>query len=242
MTRTYSKKLREKILHPKYAGKVTQVQDGERLVIGEEGSVEGGNAIRLFLLVSESDGLILNAKYQLFGGPALLGAAEVLCELLIHKNYDQARRITADLIDTTVREKTDESAFPTDSHTQINYLLDALDRAIADCTGIPLPSGYTATPVDLSALEVGEYVDWQALTHDERLALINDIIARTVLPYIQLDEGGVEVISLTELDLLIKYSGSCTTCYSSTTSTLSAIQQILRAKVHPSLTVTPVLT
>lgn len=238
---TYTKKLREKILNPRHAGSFSESLENQRLVIGEEGCIEEGFAFKLFLLVSEIDGQILKARYKIFGNSALVGAAEILSELLLHKNYDQARRISVDLIDTSVREKTDESAFPAECYSELNLLLSALDKAISNCEGIPLPSGYVATPVDLSAFEVGEYPDWESLSHQSRLALVNDVLLHTVMPYIALDEGGVEVVELIDTHLHIKYSGSCTTCHSSTTSTLNAIQQILRAKVQPSITLSVIL-
>ncbi len=46
---------------------------------------------------------------------------------------------------------------------------------------------------------------------------------------------------INEKEVLISYEGSCTTCHSSTGSTLSAIQQILKSRVHPTLFVTPQL-
>ena len=59
-------------------------------------------------------------------------------------------------------------------------------------------------------------------------------------PYIALDAGGVEVINLLEdKEVIIAYQGSCTSCYSAIGTTLSYIQQVLRAKVHPSLVVVP---
>lgn len=59
-------------------------------------------------------------------------------------------------------------------------------------------------------------------------------------PYIALDAGGIEVINLIEdKQVIIAYQGSCTSCYSSIGTTLSYIQQTLRAKVHPDLVVIP---
>lgn len=227
----YSKKLKEKILKPLAAGTV-KPQEGLRLVTGEEGSVEDGNYVKLWLLVDESDGKIADAKFQIFGETLLIGAAEILCELLLRKNYDQAKRITRDLIDTN-------GPFPERAYTYIDLALSALDEAIHGCEDIPLEEGYTATPVDLSALETGDYPDWNALSEKERIATIQLVIDTVIKPYIELDEGGVEIKELKHLNLLIKYQGSCTTCYSATGSTLSAIQQILRAKVHPDIVVTP---
>lgn len=234
----YSRKLKEKILKPTAGGTLSRVE-GMRIATGEEGSVEEGCYVKLWLLVDESDGKIADAKFQVFGETALIGAAEIVCELLLRKNYDQARRITADLIDTNVRDKGDVAAFPEEAYTVLNRVLCALDEAVHHCEDIPLEEGYTATPVDLSALEAGDYPDWKALSDKERLATIQHIIEIHIKPYIELDEGGIEIKELKDLNLFIKYQGSCTTCYSATGSTLSAIQQILRAKVHPELVVTP---
>jgi NifU-like protein len=73
--------------------------------------------------------------------------------------------------------------------------------------------------------------------------LLEEIIARDIRPYIELDAGGIQVIDLTtENEVLIAYQGSCTSCFSATGTTLSYIQQVLRAKVHPSLVVVPDLS
>ena len=64
-----------------------------------------------------------------------------------------------------------------------------------------------------------------------------------VQPYIELDAGGIEVPELKNgQEVVIAYQGACTTCPSSTGATLNAIQEILRARVHPSLTVKPDLS
>ena len=122
----------------------------------------------------------------------------------------------------------------------LSSVLDALDKIIAKAFDIPLPEEYVATPVDLGHLSVGEYPDWASFSHGERLATIKAVIESDVQPYVALDEGSVIVKELKgELEVIITYAGSCTTCYSATGSTLSAIQGVLRAKVHPAISVTP---
>jgi NifU-like protein len=55
-----------------------------------------------------------------------------------------------------------------------------------------------------------------------------------------LDAGGVTVVNLiNDKELLISYQGACTSCYSSIGATLSYIQQVIRAKIHPDITVVP---
>ncbi|HSX04708.1 MAG TPA: NifU family protein, partial [Rhabdochlamydiaceae bacterium] len=73
----------------------------------------------------------------------------------------------------------------------------------------------------------------------QKLSVIKEVVAKEIQPYIELDAGGVEVLKIENNQVHIAYSGSCTSCYSATGATLEAIQQLLRAKVYPELTVIP---
>ncbi len=76
--------------------------------------------------------------------------------------------------------------------------------------------------------------------HEQKLAVIEKVLDEDVRPYIELDEGGIEVQALIhDKELIIGYTGNCTSCYSSIGSTLSTIQQIVQSKVHPDLKVVP---
>lgn len=241
----YSKKLASKIESMRQSGLFTN-EEAEarqvRLATGEEGTVLQGNAIRFYLLVDKDDGTILDARYQAYGQSALIGAAEALSALVIGKNYDQARRIHADLIDKEFRDKDAVPAFPQEAHPHINLVIDALDKACDSCTDLPLPDLYVAPPVpkDIGEVLEGGYPGWDELPLKKKLAVIEDVLDREIRPYIALDAGGVEVINLiNNREVVITYSGSCTSCYSSVGTTLSYVQQMLRAKVHPEIVVTP---
>jgi NifU-like protein len=197
----------------------------------------------LYLLVDEADGIIADAKFEAFGPTALIGAAEVACELLIRKNYDQAKRLSADLIDRQVRDKNEENAFPNDVSVYLNLVLLAIEEAVKQCMDIPLSDVYVASPIISPNESNGGYPGWKELSQKQKLALIEEVIANDIRPYIELDAGGVQVVDLIDdRELIIVYQGSCTTCYSATGSTLTAIQQILRGKISPDLIVTPRLT
>lgn len=241
----YSRKMASQIEKHRQAGYFT-AEDAEargvRLVISQEGMVDDGNAIRFYWLVDKDDGQLIDVKYQVYGQSALIGAAEAAAQLLIGKNYDQARRVTTDLIDKEVRDSSNEPAFPKETSPHLNLVLSAIDRAADQCTDIPLPSTYVAPPM---TLEVGEIVEggipgWEGMSREEQIGIIEQVLDNDIRPYIALDAGGVEVINLIEgKELIIGYQGACTSCYSSVGTTLSYIQQILRAKVHPDLVVTP---
>jgi NifU-like protein len=240
----YSRKLLRRIETPRYVGKFKEEDAkprGFRLCIGREGEISEGHVLKLYLLVDENDGIIADAKFEAFGPTALIGAADIACELLIRKNYDQARRLSADLIDKQARDKSESAAFPDDVALYLNLVLFAIEEAAMQCMDIPISDGYVATPV-MSVDEGGEYPGWTELSQKQKISVIEEVITSDIRPYIELDAGGVQIVDLIDgKELVISYQGSCTTCYSATGSTLSAIQQILRAKVSKDLFVTPKL-
>jgi NifU-like protein len=235
----FSKKLREKIDHFRFAGRFTHEEAESkrmRLVIGAEGF------LRLYWLVDESDGVIADAKFQAFGPIALLAAAEIGSELVIRKNYNQASRISADLIDQHVRDKKEIPAFPEEAYPLLNQVLSAIDSAVHQCSDIPYASAdYDMTPIEWDFGEIpGGIPGWDGFSIEKKISFIEEVIDKEIRPYIELDAGGVKVLDLKENgELSISYQGSCTTCHSATGSTLSAIQKILKARIHPSLTVNP---
>lgn len=233
----FSKKLREKIDRLRFIGSFTiqsAEERGMRRVVGRDGK------IALYWLVDESDGVIADAKFQALGPIGLIAAAEIISELVLRKNYDQASRITADLIDQHVRDKKETPAFPKECHPYLNQVLSALDQAVQQCLDLPFAITYDTTPIERDFGEIpGGIPGWETFPHEQKLKIIEEVIDKEIRPYVELDAGGVKVLSLKETEVLIAYEGSCTTCHSSTGSTLTAIQQILRARIHPTLFVTP---
>lgn len=241
----YSKKLAAKIEKPRCAGafgKEEAEARAVRLAQGVDGSFEDGNIVGLFWLVDKEDGIIIDAKFQVYGQSALIGGAELACELLIGKNYDQARRVTADLIDKQGRERSDTPAFPKEAYPHLNLILGAIDAAAEQCMDIPFADTYVAPPTPASPAEVipGGYPGWTELPLKKKIAVIEQVMDQDIRPYIALDAGGVTVLNLlNDKELLISYEGACTSCYSSIGATLSYIQQVIRAKVHPDIIVVP---
>jgi len=241
----YSKKLIAKIENPSNSGWFTKEEAEARLMrlaIGSEGSVDEGNAVRLYWLVDKDDGIIVDAKFQVYGQSALIGAADTVCELLIGKNYDQARRISADLIDKHVRDRSDTASFPKETYPHLNLVLEAIDQAADMCTDIPFADTYVSAPVptDMGEVTPGGYPGWHELTLKKKIAVIEQVLDQDIRPYIALDAGGVSVLNLlNDKELIIAYQGSCTSCYSSIGTTLSYIQKVLRAKVSSELVVIP---
>src|SRR5579883_135695 len=97
----FSKKVHSRILQPLYNGSFHPEESSSsemRVVLGSQGNV-GEVRVRLFWLVDESDGIIADARFEAFGPPALIAAADLACEVVIRKNYEQARRVSAEIID-----------------------------------------------------------------------------------------------------------------------------------------------
>lgn len=241
----YSKKLINKIEKPRNVGVFEKAESDARLMhlaIGFEGKVEDGNYVRLYWLVDKEDGIIVDSKFQAFGQSALIGATEAACEILIGKNYDQAKRVGAELIDRHLRDRSEEAAFPKETHPHLNLVIGAIDHAAEQCNGIPFADTYVAPPMPSNLGEVvpGGYPGWMELPLKKKIAVIEEVLDRDIRPYIALDAGGVEVLNLLQdREVIISYQGSCTSCYSAVGTTLSYIQQTLRNKVHPELVVVP---
>ncbi len=241
----YSKKLKEKILKPKNSGFFTEENAKERsvrYVEGKSGSVEDGNAVCFYWFVDPEDGVIVDAKFQVYGQSALIGAAEAACEFCVGKNYLQAKRISADLLDKQLRDHPAEPAFPKETYGHLNLVIEALEEACSQCEDIPIPETYLAPPVpyDMRQAATGGYPGWEGLSTPERRGILEEILDRDIRPYIALDGGGVDIKEIkTPYEVIITYQGNCTSCFSSVGTTLSYIQQVLRSQVHPNLTVTP---
>jgi NifU-like protein len=237
----FGKKLQNRLDRLRFVGYFTVKQAEEkemRLVTGREGH------LCLYWLVDEADGVIADSKFQAFGPPALIGAGEIASELVLRKNYDQASRISADLLDTFIRDKLDQPAFPLEAATFLNQVISAIEKAVHQCIDIPYAAtDYDSTPIEWDTGDTpGGIPGWEAFAHLQKIKILEEVIDKEIRPYIELDAGGVKIIKLTENgEVHIGYEGSCTSCHSSTGSTLTAIQQILKARVHPSLTVVPVL-
>lgn len=243
----FSKKVHSRMAQPLHAGTFHPEEATARrmrLVQGQEGKIADGYAVRLSWLVDESDGIIVDALFEAFGPPALIAAADLACEVLMRKNYEQARRISADILDRQGRDKNDEPAFPEYAGRFINLVLFAIEEAADQCMDIPFADTYVSSPIDpLSGLEGDGYPNWKELSKAQKLAVLDEVIGKDIQPYVQLDAGGVQVVDLLhDHEVIIAYQGSCTSCLSATGSTLSAIQQILRVKVSPDILVTPDLS
>ena len=78
------------------------------------------------------------------------------------------------------------------------------------------------------------------MSDDPRLARINEILDEKVRPYLASDGGWLEVLSLQDKTLTIRYQGACGTCPSSLSGTLLGIEGLIRQEIDPEIEVVAV--
>lgn len=219
----YPSKLIQRIIHFKHAGKLTKEDAQERRMRFAVGQIDG--QIALYWFVDPEDGVIVEAKFQVFGPPLLIGAAEIASEWVMRKTYEQASRATISALEGHL--------FPQEGLIYLEQVMQAMKLAAMECVDIPL----VTTSI---SYEGTGYPGFAALDDEAKKRVIEEVLDREVRPYIALDSGGVELIDLRMgKEVVIAYQGACTTCFSATGSTLDSILQVLRAHVDPSLVVIP---
>jgi NifU-like protein len=194
--------------------------------------------IRLHLLVDQEDGVIADVKFEVFGQSIYYLVLEAVAELVLLKSYLQAEKISSTLIESRLKKDL-KDPLPRVFDQAINLVLFVLDEALSQCHDICIDDKELTTPLEKQEA-CSQVPNWLNLDLKVQLGILEEVIAQDIRPYIELDEGGIEIVSLKEgLFLTIGYKGACTTCHSSTGSTLNAVQQILRNKVFPALVVIP---
>ena len=75
------------------------------------------------------------------------------------------------------------------------------------------------------------------MSDDPRLLRINEILDERIRPALAGDGGWLEVLSLEDNTLTIRYQGACGSCPSSLTGTLMAIEGMIKQEVDPDIEV-----
>jgi NFU1 iron-sulfur cluster scaffold homolog, mitochondrial len=78
------------------------------------------------------------------------------------------------------------------------------------------------------------------MSDDPRLARINEMLDEKIRPYLASDGGWLEIVSLKENTLTIRYQGACGSCPSSLTGTLMGIESLIRQEIDPEIEVVAV--
>jgi Fe-S cluster biogenesis protein NfuA len=91
-----------------------------------------------------------------------------------------------------------------------------------------------------AAKEVGGAIGAVAANDDPKIAEINALLDERIRPYLASDGGWLEIITLEDKTLKIRYQGACGSCPSSLTGTLSAIENMIKDEIDPEIEVVAV--
>lgn len=239
----YSKKLQKRIRTRYHAGIILEDQTRSkemRWVMGK--AIHESIWCKIYIIIDETDGIIVDTKFQTFSPPVVIGLLEALCSLIIRKNYNQASHITKEFLEEYLRDSPNVVAFPKRESIYVPMIFQALHGALVQCRDIELSLDYIPSPVS-TVVDPGEiHTEFLQYTAIQKRNAIEAVIEKEIRPFIALDEGGVEVISIEGNQVTIRYLGSCVSCYSATGATLQAIQSILQQRVYPTIQVIPDLT
>lgn len=90
------------------------------------------------------------------------------------------------------------------------------------------------------AKTVGGAIAAAAGNDNPQIAEIDALLDERIRPYLASDGGWVEVLSLEENTLKIRYQGACGSCPSSLTGTLMAIENMIQDEINPDIEVVAV--
>ena len=75
------------------------------------------------------------------------------------------------------------------------------------------------------------------LSDDPKIAQINELLDERIRPFLASDGGWLEILSLDDKTLKIRYQGACGSCPSSLTGTLMAIENMIKEEIDPEIEV-----
>ena len=102
---------------------------------------------------------------------------------------------------------------------------------------VPIRAAESVQPVKTVAATVGGAIAAAVGSDDPRIAEINAILDERIRPFLASDGGWLEVVSLEDKTLKIRYEGACGSCPSSLTGTLMAIENMIKDEIDPEIEV-----
>jgi len=95
-----------------------------------------------------------------------------------------------------------------------------------------------------AAADAGISGDFATMTLVQKIKAIDSVIDESVRQFLVMDGGNMEVIDIKDsdehIDVYIRYLGACSSCSSSTTGTLYAIEATLKEKLSGKIRVLPI--
>jgi NifU-like protein len=95
-----------------------------------------------------------------------------------------------------------------------------------------------------AAADAGQAGDFETMTIVQKIKAIDAVVDENLRQFLVMDGGNMEVIDVKEsdenIDVYIRYLGACSSCASSTTGTLYAIENTLKEKLSSKIRVLPI--
>ena len=154
----YTDKVKEHFLHPKNVGELKDAN-----AVGETGSLNCGDALKLFLRVNDNE-RIIDASFMTFGCASAVASSSALTEIIKGMTLDEAAKITNDDISDFLGGLPKEKM-----HCSVMGQA-ALKKAIADFRGIEIlakPGEMVCECFDVTDLEIIDAVKQNGLDTTE---------------------------------------------------------------------------
>jgi len=94
------------------------------------------------------------------------------------------------------------------------------------------------------AVSAGENGDFENMTIVQQIKAVNKVIDDEIRQFLIMDGGNMEIIDIKKsdeiIDIYIRYLGACSSCASGATSTLYAIESVLKEKLSKNIRVLPI--
>lgn len=231
----FSPILTRHVTRPLHIGRFTSSEAKKkslRLAEGCQGHYAMGHYIYLYWLIDLEQGFVIDAKFQTFGSPILTGVGNFLCENLIGKSYAEGRKFDFETIKNHLNIS-DQLSKTTLVRPYINLCLDALDDIIFQCIDLPcnsdLASLSSTAEEPMSSLSEE---NWNKLSKEERLNLLNKTFSTHIESFLHLDGGGAVIEDIDDNHtVFLSYFGNCSGCFSAVGTTLSSIEHVFQTYV-----------
>lgn len=111
----YSQQVVDRMNHPRFRGELTEADaaaKGGKLVVADWGAESCGDTVRLYWIVDEKTGKILDARFKSFGCGTAIASSDVMAEMCIGKTVDEAVKITNLDVEFALRDEPTKPAVP----------------------------------------------------------------------------------------------------------------------------------